>query len=108
MSADPRATQLLDQAAGHLLAAAERADALAGDDPFSDWDDLASQARLTASGVSHSPLPPTDLDASIAEALSAALLILDTIPVEDGPPDLLLWAWHIRELHDLADGMERR
>jgi hypothetical protein len=108
MSADHHAGDLLDLAAGHLHAAADKAETLGSDDAFSDWHDLASQARLTASGVSHSPRRTATPDTSLTAELTAALRVLDTVPIETGPPDLLLWAWHIRELRNLAERMERR
>jgi hypothetical protein len=108
MNAEAQTALVLDQAAGHLHAAADRADLLAGADTFSEWHDVASQVRLTASGLSHSPVPISEQAASITDALTSALEVLDTIPVDTRPADLLLWVWHIRELHQFADAAERQ
>src|SRR5687768_6309644 len=108
MDHDTLAADPLDRAAGHLHAAAALAESFGGDDDFSEWHGLASQARLTAAGVSHTPTPPADPPVSITGCLASALQELDHVPPLAGPPDLQLWACHIRELRDVAEAMERR
>lgn len=105
---EPNGTDaLLDQAAGHLHAAADLAEARGGPDVFSEWHGLASQIALTAFGVSHHPAAPTQTPPKVSAALRTAIDTLDGITPPAGSPDLVLWIWHIRELLDLALGMER-
>jgi hypothetical protein len=99
---------LLDEAAGHLRAAADLAEARGGPDVFSEWHGLASQISLTASGVSHYPAVPPQNPSQVSGALRAAIDTLDGITPLSGPPDLVLWIWHIRELLHLALDMELR
>lgn len=99
---------LLDEAAGHLHAAAQLAETRGGTDIFSEWHGLASQISLTASGVSHYPAGPTQNPSQVSGALRAAIDTLDGITPLSGPPDLVLWIWHIRELLHLALEMELR
>jgi hypothetical protein len=108
MSVDTFRAESLDRAAGRLQAAADRAEQLAGNDTFSEWHDLASQARLIAAGLSNTPLLPPEPAASTTSAVASALATLNAIPGNAGTPDLLLWAWHVRELRDLAAAMEQR
>jgi hypothetical protein len=107
MDHDTPETDLLDRAAGHMHAAAALAESLSSEDVFSDWHGLAGQVRLTAAGVSHTPTTPTDPPASVTGRLTSALAVLDGVDPLNGPPDLQLWVWHIRELRDLTAAMER-
>lgn len=108
MTDDTQISDLLDRAAGHMHAAAALAVSRGGDDDFSDWHGLASQIRLTAAGVSHSPSVTTDLPPSVSGSLASALTALERIAPLAGPPDLTLWLWHIHELRDVADHMDQR
>jgi hypothetical protein len=92
---------LLDQAAGHLNAAAALAETLSGGDASSPWNALAGLIRLTGSGLDHlgTPSPAlTPVLETVQQHLSEAVTALDQIPPLDGPADLQLWAWHITEL----------
>jgi len=102
MTHDASPEALLDDAAGHLQAAADFAEARGGSDVFSEWHGLAGQISLTASGVSHFPAVPAQPPASISEGLTAAIDTLECIAPLSGPPDLVLWIWHVRELLRLA------
>lgn len=108
MNQDTQTINLLDQAAGLMHAAATIAESRGGDDIFSEWHGLASQIRLTSAGLSHAPSVVTDPPTTVAGCLASAMATLDRISPLAGPPDLTLWIWHIRELRDLAEAMERR
>jgi hypothetical protein len=105
---DTQATTLLDQAAGLMHAGAALAESRGGDDNFSDWHGLASQIRLTATGVSHDPATVAPSSVSITACLVEARDTLDRIRPLAGPPDLTLWLWHLHELRRIAEAMERR
>ena len=108
MNHDSPTVNLLDDAAGLMHAAASLAESRGGDDAFSEWHGLASQIRLTAAGVSHSPSAVTEPPPSITGCLASAMAALERIAPLAGPPDLTLWIWHLHELRDLAEHMERR
>lgn len=108
MNHDTQTVNLLDQAAGLMHAAAAVAESRGGNDAFSEWHGLASQIRLTSAGVSHAPSVVTDPHPSVNGCLASAMAWLGRIAPLAGPPDLTLWIWHIRELRDLAEAMERR
>jgi hypothetical protein len=103
------ATELLDRAAGHLHAAAQRADRLGERQDSPGLLAFAGQIRLTAAGLSQDP-EPTDWGAggSMAERLQSALDALDEIAPLDGPPDLPMWAWHVADLIRLAKTTDAR
>ncbi|WP_270889262.1 hypothetical protein [Pedococcus sp. 5OH_020] len=107
MDESTQALDLLDQAAGHMQAAASLAESLGGHDVFSEWLGFAGQVRLTAAGVSHTPATVADSPLTIIGHLASALEILGGVEPLAGPPDLQLWLWHIRELLDLAALVER-
>jgi hypothetical protein len=96
--------ELLDTAAGHLHAAAARADELGHRRSSPSILAFAGQIRLTAAGLSQDPDPdpPVAPGRSIAEHLGMGLSLLDRINPLDGPPDLQLWAWHVAELVRIA------
>ena len=108
MNHETQTVTLLDQAAGLMHAAAAVAESRGGDDVFSEWHGLASQIRLTSAGVSHAPSEVPDPRPSVTECLASATASLGRIAPLAGPADLTLWIWHIRELRDLAEAMERR
>lgn len=108
MNQDTQTVNLLDQAAGLMHAAAAIAESRGGDDVFSEWHGLASQIQLTSAGVSHAPTQVPEPSPSVTGCLASAMATLDRIAPLAGPPDLTLWIWHIRELRDLAEAMERR
>lgn len=96
-------TELLDRAAGHLHAAAQRADELGHRHDSPSLLALAGQIRLNAAELSHSPEPAGQpFDCSIQEQLHAALDTLDEVSPLDGPPDLQIWACHVADLIHLA------
>lgn len=91
----------LDAAAAHLDAAADLAQA----DPAPRGAVLAAMIRLVRAGVS--PGMPGDARsretaASVREHLLTALEHLDDVEPLDGPPELVVWAWHLHELIDVA------
>ena len=105
----PTTTELLDHCAGHLHAAAQRADRLGEPEDSPGLPAFAGQIRLTAAGLSQDP-GPTDWWAggSMAEHLQSALDTLDQIPPLDGPPDLPMWAWHVADLIRIAKDIDAR
>jgi hypothetical protein len=105
------ASALLDKAAGHLIAAAQHADNLAGPDADATswpWSALAGQLRLVAAGLS-TTAPAADIAPrpfGIQDHLDAALASLDQIAPLDGPPDLQLWAWRVVDLRSVLATMD--
>ena len=102
------AADVLDAAAGRLLAASDRADQLGTELDSPDLLGLAGQIRLIANGLSLSPQPGPDEEkaSSVVAELRAALDALDRISPADGPADLQVWAWHVSELLRLAGEAE--
>ena len=94
----------VEQAVQSLHTAARRADDLAAGDVFSSWAALADQIRLVASGLNPAATPGEPRPwPSVRECLTAALEALDRVGPPDGPDDLRLWQWHLREVRDLAE-----
>ena len=103
----PQSIDWVEQAVQSLHTAASRADELAAGDVFSSWAALADQIRLVASGVDPAATPGERRPwPSVREGLTAALQALDRVGPPDGPDDLRLWQWHLREVADLADRLE--
>jgi hypothetical protein len=104
------ASELLDRAAGHLHAAAHQIEELGHLDDSASLRAFAGQIRLNAAGLSSDPRPTDNqqVDRSIPEQLQAALDTLDEIPPLEGPPDLLMWAWHVADLVRIAKDAEAR
>jgi hypothetical protein len=102
------AADVLDAAAGRLLAASDRADQLGSDLGSPDLLGLAGQIRLIANGLSLTPDQGPDKGpaTSVVAELRAALDALDRISPADGPADLQVWAWHVSELLRLAGEAE--
>lgn len=99
--------QRLDEAAGHLHAAALVAERLAGDSPAPELRTIAALARATASLISPTPDQPdtdtdTDIGLGITSSLSAALDALESIEPGGGPADLPLLEWHVHDLRRVA------
>ena len=93
----------VEQAVQSLHTAARHADDLAADDVFSSWAAMADQIRLVASGLDPAAIPGEPRPwPSVPECLTAALEALDRVGPPDGPDDLRLWQWHLREVSDLA------
>ncbi len=102
------ADTLLQQAAAHLDAAADLADA----GHTAHGHALAGQIRLNRAGILPDLLAgdtPTGPD-TVTGRLRAALACLDAIDPLDGPPELPLWAWHLAELarHEATNQGGRR
>ena len=94
----------VEQAVQSLHTAARRADELAAGDVFSSWAAMADQIRLVASGLDPAATPGEPRPwPSVRECLTAALEALDRVGPPDGPDDLRLWEWHLREVADLAE-----
>lgn len=90
------ADTLLQQAAAHLDAAADLADA----GHTAHGHALAGQIRLNRAGILLDFVTgdtPTGAE-TITGQLRAALVCVDAIDPLDGPPDLPFWAWHLAEL----------
>ena len=97
----------VEQAVQSLHTAARRADELAAGDVFSSWAAMADQIRLVASGLDPAATPGEPRPwPSVRECLTAALEALDRVGPPDGPDDLRLWQWHLREVRDLAERLE--
>ncbi len=97
------------EAVQSLHAAAAHADHLGQADVFSSWRAMADQIRLVAAGLDPlAPHPVTSHWPTVSAALTAALEALDRVTALDGPTDLALWEWHVREVRDLADRLEAR
>ena len=97
----------VEQAVQSLHTAARHADDLAADDVFSSWAAMADQIRLVASGLNPAATPGEPRPwPSVRECLTAALEALDRVGPPDGPDDLRLWQWHLREVADLAARLE--
>ena len=97
----------VEQAVQSLHTAARHADELAAGDVFSSWAAMADQIRLVASGLDPVASPGEGRAwPSVRECLTAALEALDRVGPPDGPDDLRLWHWHLREVADLAERLE--
>jgi hypothetical protein len=95
------------EAVQSLHTAASRADELGAGEVFSSWGALADQIRLVASGLDPAGIPGERRPwPSVREGLTAALEALDRVGPPDGPDDLRLWQWHLREVSDLAARLE--
>jgi hypothetical protein len=104
----PAAVELIGHAAAHLHRAAAAARHRGGDDSFSDWHAYAGQLELAAVGLN--PDRPSDLAAdgrAIGDHIRDAGAALESIPPLQGPPDLVMWVWHLSELRRLADDMDQ-
>ncbi len=97
--------QRLDEAAGHLQAAAAAAERQAGERAAPELRTIAALARATASLISPTPAKP-DADVGGGDdmtfSLNAALEALDSIEPGDGPADLPLLEWHVHDLRRVA------
>lgn len=95
------------EAAQSLQTAAVHADRLGQADLFSGWAAMADQIRLIAAGLDPVAVPhETSPWPSVSDGLTAALDALDRVTILDGPADLGLWEWHVREVRDLAVQLE--
>ena len=95
MTTSPHAQDQIDLAHAHL----EHAALLAAPIGFAPLIRLTA-AVLPPARDGRRPLLPGRL--TCAEHLAAAVAALDDVAPLDGPPDLLLCAWHIHELHRIA------
>lgn len=95
------------EAVQSLHAAAAEAEHLGQADVFSTWAAVADQIRLLAAGLDPVAVPGEPRPwSSVNDCLTAALEALDRVTSLDGPADLGLWEWHVREVRDLADRLE--
>ena len=102
-----QSTDWIAHAVQSLHTAARRADELGAGDVFSSWAAMADQIRLVASGLDPAAIPGEPRPwPSVPECLTAALEALDRVGPPDGPDDLRLWEWHLREVRDLAARLE--
>jgi hypothetical protein len=99
----PNAQTLLDEATGHLTAAAY----LARRDDTPRGHAVAGVIQLTRAGIAsgtidadHTPDGPN----TVAGRLRAALAALDLVDPLDGPPDLLAWSWQVADLIRILEG----
>ena len=86
----------------HIDAAARQLEAAAHDDVFSTLLSLASQLALIGGGIDptiRAAPDPHDHLGPLAH-LDRALVLLDSVPVSDGPADLLVWTLHLSDLRD--------
>ncbi len=98
---------LIELAAAHLRTAAVDATRRGNGEAFSPWHGYAGQLELTAAGLVAHPcaLPQVADQADVTTHVRLAGRALDRVPPGTGPPDLLLWIWHVAELERLAEDM---
>jgi hypothetical protein len=84
----------------HIDAAANQVEAVARGDVFSPLLSLASQLALIRGGIDptiRAAPDPNDHLGPLAH-VDRALFLLDSVPVSDGPTDLLVWTLHLSDL----------
>jgi hypothetical protein len=95
----------------HIDAAANQLEASACGDVFSTLLALAGQLALIRGGIDPTIRAAPDPDDRLGPLahVDRALLLLDSVPVSDGPADLLVWTLHLSDLRDaiLASGAGR-
>jgi hypothetical protein len=102
----PETQTLLDEAAGHLTAAAY----LARRDDAPPAHAVAGVIQLTRAGIAPGTFDAHDATpdpAAVTGRLRAALAALDAVDPLDGPPDLLAWSWQLADLIRILDGSGR-
>ncbi|WP_137122719.1 hypothetical protein [Segeticoccus rhizosphaerae] len=105
----PDSEGLLEQACAHLDRAARQIRATAGDDPFAPARSLGAQLSLLCGGLYPGIHAVPDPDDSLGplEHLDTALALLDAIPLQQAPPDLMVWTLRLAQLRSAVDSTAR-
>jgi hypothetical protein len=95
----------------HIDAAANQLEAAARGNVFSPLLSLAGQLALIRGGIDptiRAAPDPNDHLGPLAH-VDRALFLLDSVPVSDGPADLLVWTLHLSDLRDalVASGADQ-
>jgi hypothetical protein len=99
----------LEQACAHLNVAATQIRATAGDDPFAPARSMAAQLSLLCGGLYagiHALPDPADSQGPL-EHLNTALELLDAIPRQQAPPDLMVWTLRLAQLRRVVRGTSK-
>ena len=86
----------------HIDAAANQLEAAARGDVFSTLLALAGQLALIRGGIDstiRAEPDPSDRLGPVAH-VDKALALLDSVPSDDGPADLLVWTLHLADLRE--------
>lgn len=93
---------LLDEATGHLTAAAR----LARRDDTARGQAIAGVMQMVRAGIAPGTFDVPDLTpgpGTVTARLRAALAALDAVDALDGPPDMLAWSGQVSDLIRILD-----